>query len=90
MTERTLDHVHISIPIRATGGRERSYPRTTSFSCVAPDRRPHLQTVSNHNQVEAGRRLNPLTGSAIRVLTAGDLEAKLGVVAARSSSEASK
>jgi len=36
MTGRILDHAHISIPIRATRGRDLSYPRTTSFSCVAP------------------------------------------------------
>src|SRR4051794_11188468 len=37
MTGRILDHAPIAIPNSATKERESSHPRTTGFSCVAPD-----------------------------------------------------
>src|SRR4051812_16447095 len=36
MTRRSLDHAPITIPNRATRGRECSYPKTIGFSCVVP------------------------------------------------------
>src|SRR5690349_7660239 len=46
MTRRILDHAPIAIPNSATKERESSHPRTTGFSCVAPEEHPDLAVLN--------------------------------------------
>jgi hypothetical protein len=61
---RSLDHAPINISIRATRGRECSYPKTIGFSCVAPDARPFstLSTRPGRSHRQSWLSVRPSSG----------------------------